>query len=371
MKKLLLGLFVAAVAIVSGGDDNTFPTAKNSKICKKILDEKLYLKEFRDYVVYSDDNNSKIKHLVFNIYGGTSQTPSFFYRKIIDGAFDNINETEGSDMSKILDSYAEEVTSEYDKNDEEKINKDVDIDAQPWAGYVEMFLIDNVPYLNLHSHPYSSFFAIYAYNKEAKFFDQACKIEKKIVGYKKENKICKQVLDKKYKKIQPNTLHSVLNKKQIRDFNYDFYGYDVNDNSLQYDGPKALEKYNFTSFQENSTNTYLADYRNEGKKHIILNLQYHYYNRAGCSYNFLAVYSPKREEVYYIGEEELDINFFPSHFSDCFFETKEEIVSINQKNYILVSGLSGIVGLYEITKSDNATDNINQLCKFEPIYKYE
>ncbi|MDR2080869.1 MAG: hypothetical protein LBP54_03140 [Campylobacteraceae bacterium] len=317
-----------------------FPNAKTSKICRQILDKKLFLKDFKNYIVYKDDKNHKMKNLIFTISAGTAHVPSFFYKQLpID-----TNETEF--LNKI------------DYFNLDKFEQRIEVYFWIWSETPKIFLLDNNIYLDLVSKNENHHY-IFSFDKENYFFDQACKIERKITGYKNKEQICRQVIKGEYKKVVGAPLSSVVDGGQFEHFNADI----------------NLTKYFSTYHHEEDNNTYFIDYRNEGKKHILLNLDYSSGAGAGCDYNFLVVYNPnKSDKVYYIGEVgnyDGEYEMFPSVFADCNMRTKEEIISIGKKNYILLSGSGKLVGLYEITASDDGEDIINDICTFELLYSYE
>ncbi|MDR2639688.1 MAG: hypothetical protein LBC09_07635, partial [Helicobacteraceae bacterium] len=193
------------------------------------------------------------------------------------------------------------------------------------------------------------------------FFDQACKIERQTIGYKNTDKICKRIIDGKYNEIAPVNLASVLDKNDIEKFKSDL---NLTNNKVN--------KYYTAYFYKDGNHSYSIDYANEGKKHILLDLQYASGAGAGCDYNFLAVYNPQTsDKIRYIGENDKNVNFHPSVFGICAANTREELISIDKKNYLLVSGSSGLISLNEIARSEDGGDRINAVCDFAPIYSYE
>jgi hypothetical protein len=78
----------------------------------------------------------------------------------------------------------------------------------------------------------------------------------------------------------------------------------------------------------------------------------------------LAIYNPhSSDKIRYIREN--------NESSDCNTNTKEELITIDKKNYILVSGSAELQGLYETSKTDSDGDNVSTVCDFKPIYIYE
>ncbi|MDR2638401.1 MAG: hypothetical protein LBC09_01025, partial [Helicobacteraceae bacterium] len=60
-----------------------FPTAKTSQVCKRILDDKLFLNNFMGHILYRDDNKtSKAKRLIFAAYEGTAKVPYIYHSQI-------------------------------------------------------------------------------------------------------------------------------------------------------------------------------------------------------------------------------------------------------------------------------------------------
>ncbi|MDR2639044.1 MAG: hypothetical protein LBC09_04335, partial [Helicobacteraceae bacterium] len=244
-----------------------FPTAKTSQVCKRILDEKPFLKDFKDRISYRDDNKtSKAKRLIFTVYEGTGHFPYLYHAQIpIDAnesAFrSNINQSGAYEYGQIAPIYFRAWSSER----------------------VRLFSLDDTIYLNLISRDENSYH-ILSFDKESYFFDQACKIERKTTGYKNTDKICKRVIDGKYNKIAPVNLASALDKNDIERFKSDL---NPTDNKIR------INKYASIYFYDDGNHSYFIDYANEGKKHILLNIQYSSGAGEGCGYNFLAVYNPQ------------------------------------------------------------------------------
>jgi hypothetical protein len=101
----------------------------------------------------------------------------------------------------------------------------------------------------------------------------------------------------------------------------------------------------------------------------MLNLTYASGSGMGCGYEFLAVYNRSGDNLSYIGEDENSP--YPSVFGDCIKRTREDLISIDKKNYILVRDRdAGLVSLNEITRSEGK-EHINEVCAFSPIFAYE
>jgi hypothetical protein len=331
------------------------PTAKTSKICRQMLNDKFFLREADDYIAYKDNAvNSDTKHLILTKYHGTAGM-HYFYHKSID-----INANESIFSVRELYPY-------FDAVADEEIWIGIYRGTSPEA--VKMFLWNDTIILSINNRDKSEY-NIYVYDKESRFFDQSCKIERKITGYKNGEPICNRVINGEYKKIAPAPLNFFFDSEQIEQLNADL-GI-KNGTSNHWDESKKINRYGSTYFYGEDNNSYFADYRNEGKKHVLLNLDYSSGAERGCGYKFLVVYDPEeRDKIRYINEKNDKYSFYPSVFSDCDVETKEEIISIDGKNYILVSGIAGLIGLYEIGASDNGEDAVSDICVFEPIYVYE
>jgi hypothetical protein len=177
-----------------------FPTAKTSSVCKKILNKKIFLNRFNDYIVY--DEGAETKNLLFSIYGGTAHVPSFYYAQIpVD-----------MDESEFLRKTSSHNVYEYAQG--------VEALFRNWTMRPKMYFMDDDIYLDLMTMDEKLHF-IFLFDKESIFFDQACKIESKVIGYSNKEKICKSVVDGRYDKILPVKLDSVLNEEEIKKFNAD------------------------------------------------------------------------------------------------------------------------------------------------------
>jgi hypothetical protein len=332
---------------------NTVPTANTSQTCRQILDDKFFLGEAKDYIAYND-NASDIKHLILTKYQGTGHIAYFYHKSINADANESVCSVR--ELGHLLfDAVLEEENW---------------VGMYPRAVYggIKMFSWNDTIYMSINNKD-SSKYDIYAYDKESRFFDQVCKIERKTAGYKNSEPICMRVIEGKYKKIEPKPLNSIFDKEEIERLNAEL-GVKNETSKYWWDG-KSIKKYDYTHFYDEGNNSYFADYRNEGEKYLLLNLDYASGAGSGCGYSFLAVYDPKgRDTIRYIDEKN-DEDSEPSVFSDCFTETQEEIISIDGKNYILVSGTAGLKGLYGISVSDKGDDIVNNVCIFEPIYVYE
>ncbi|MDR1614099.1 MAG: hypothetical protein LBS26_00855 [Campylobacteraceae bacterium] len=310
-----------------------FPTAKNSPVCKNILDNKIFLQSSKEnYISYK--NSSETKTLIFTKYQGTAHFKYFFYEQVpVD-----TNETE----------FLREMEPFYLDESERKVY----VYHRPWSGWSKLFSLNNAIYLNFTTRDDETHY-IFSLDKESYFFDQACKIKRTTTGYANRDKICQKAAKGEYEKILSVDLRLVLNEKEFQKLEADF------NETNRFMGW-------YLSCIEN--NGYFVDYANEGKKHIVLNLTYGSAAGAGCGYGYLALYDPhKGDELRrsHIGGGE----FYSLH--DCYIEAREEPISIGEKNYILVSGNTGLISLNEIAKSDNGSEHINTVCTFEPIYKYE
>jgi hypothetical protein len=260
-----------------------FPTAKTSSVCKKILNSKIFLNRFNDYIVY--DEGAETKNLIFSEYGGTAHVPSFYYAQIpVD-----MEESEflRKTSSRNVYEYAQKVEALFRK----------------WTMRPKMYFMDNDIYLDLMTMDEKVHF-IFLFDKESIFLDQACKIESRVIGYSNKEKICKRVVDGIYDKISPVKLDSVINEEEIKNFN------------------------NINGYYDN--NTFFVDYANEGENHILFNLLHASGSGMGCDYEFLAIYNPQSaNNISYIGKEKYSL--MPSVFGDCSKNTREDLISIDKK----------------------------------------
>ncbi|MDR2152714.1 MAG: hypothetical protein LBO72_07835 [Helicobacteraceae bacterium] len=313
-----------------------FPTAKTSQVCKRILDKKPFLHEFNDRIVTNDEYVRNSSTWGMHVAWGKAEVPRYFYKLLpIDANKSKFRREMQSALSaRHRDSHRSPIIYAWNSLGEERL-----------------FAFEDIIYLDLVSLN-GNIHYIFSLDEEENFFDQACKIEREVIGYKNDEEICKQVAQGEYKKIASAPLSAILDDEQLNRFNADF---------------NTTEK-RYSEYLDFEDKGYFLDYKNEGKKHILLDLGYTQEGR--CSHSFLGVYKQDEWHKIYIVSEGANY-FFPGLSSYCDISSKEEIISIGKKNYILVSGEAGLIGLQEIIASDNASDTIDSICSFTPIYKYE
>lgn len=338
----------------------------DDEACKKILDEELFLEysdnTYNEYVVYSDDNVSQNRRLLFSTirFGGTSRTPSFF-----DIGIDkDVNETNKTQIFDIINTYEQK-----GGDDDDLYDNSAEVDAYLWANEVKIFSLDNKIYLNLFSAPTvldSGIYNIFVYDKKDKFFNKACLIKRKLAGYdESKNKICQKVVNKQYTQPQEVNLTTVLNKAALT--------------QLEEDISKISKKFRWVRFNIEYNKAFLVDYDNTGKKKLLLRAAYASGAGAGCDYYLHFTYDADKKDKFSTLSPQESTYFYTEHISSCF--QKEELVTVEGKNYILVdyydhSNITSdeddaMYALYELKRDKNKELISEQICNFIPKYRYE
>ncbi|MDR1007561.1 MAG: hypothetical protein LBL65_03210 [Campylobacteraceae bacterium] len=338
-------------------DIDQFATAKSSKVCRQILDEKLFLKQDSKYIVYSDNAS---KRLLFSTthFSGISKTPSLFDIKI-DNDIDEKNETQIYDVISIFE---EKKSHRYD-NDAK-----VEIYTRLWGSDVNIFAINGAIYLNLLPHIDDGIYRVFVYDKKGKLFDQACEIKRSVTDYRerieKQNKLCQKVINGQYTKPEWTSLFNIFDNTSLSQFKKDI--------------STAEKKFRRFEFGIEYNRAFLVDYDNTGKKKLLLNAMYASGTGAWCNYYMYLTYETNEQEKFAtLAPNDEDSYFYTKHISECF--QKEELITVDGKNYILTAfNASGsynnnkdIYSLYEMKRDKNGTLQSEQVCDFVPIYKYE
>jgi hypothetical protein len=343
-------------------DIDPFPTAKTSKVCKQILDKKLFLQkdniyQKNKYVVYSDNAS---KRLLFSTtrFGGTSNTPSFFDIKIDN----NTNENNKTQIQGIINIFEEKPRGYSD-------DAMVEIYAWLWGDSVNIFSINDTIYLNLF--PYvdrRAIYEVFVYDKEGKFFDQACEIKRSIVGYKdtleKQSKLCQKVIGGQYTKPEETNLTDIFDNASLAHFKEDI--------------THVKEKFRWVDINTEYDKALWIDYDNNGEKKLLFNGYYASGAGAGCDYRMYLTYAAKKQEKFTtLAPDDEGSYFYTKHIFNCF--QKEELITVDDKNYILTAfdavgsynNNKDIYALYEMKRDKNGILQSEQVCEFVPDYKYE
>jgi hypothetical protein len=328
-------------------DIDPFPTAKSSKACKQILDKKLFLQKDNKYIVYSDNAS---KRLLFT-------SDSFFDIKI-DNDIDEKNETQIYDAINIF-------KKNRIGNDN---NAEVNIYARTAWRNRNIFSLDSTIYLNIFPLINEGIYQVFAYDKEGKFFDQACEIKRSIIGYKdtleKQSKLCQKVINGQYTKPKEINLTDILDNTSLA--------------QLQEDTSEIRNNFWAVYFRVGDYKTFFVDYDNSGNKKLLLEARFESNAGAGCGYHMYLTYKANEQEKFTtLAPDDEDSNFYTKHISECF--QKEELITVDDKNYILIafdnissySNYKEMYRLYEMKRDKNGTLQSEQVCDFAPDYKYE
>jgi hypothetical protein len=299
-----------------------------------------------DYAVYTDDEDPEIKHLVYTTYKGTAHVPYFFHKNLGKITPDKIKRPPDFE--------------ELDESDE------VEIPGVPpgWYEAVKMFVIDNRLYVSLMASNAESY-AIYKFNKDALFFEMVCTIKGTAIKYVDElgkyPDTCRRVVKKKYEKIKPANLKKLLSPQEYKTFAMDFIGEEeIPSSDYRYRLKQSFHQAFPLEYQ------FYADYRNEGKKHIVIPMRLDSTAGAGCIYVFHVAYTPGMPQKFN------DITNLKPEFNrlgPC--GSSDSLIRVKGKIYVLHTGGRGITHLWQIKKKTEDVNTAETICVFKPAYRYE
>ena len=319
---------------------------KTSATCAHILKTKLiFPAEEYSWAVYTDDEDPAVKHLVYTKYSGTLHD-LFLHKNLGKITLDGI---------KGLPDF-----EEIDEPDS------VNIFALPRNETVKMFVIDNTPYVSLMASNAESY-AIYELNKEALFFDTVCTIEGTVQKYVDElgkyPDICNRIMKKKYEEIKPANLRKILSPQEYKAFAMDFIG----EEEIPSSGFLEM-KQSFSSLgiERPLEYQFYADYRNEGKKHIVIPMDLSSGRGPGCEYDFHVAYTPGMQQKFNdISNLEPEMN----QLGDC--GSENSLIRVKGKIYVLNTDGRGLTRLWQIKKKGEDVNTVETICVFKPVYRYE
>ena len=325
---------------------------KTSATCARILKTKLLFPTRKysmdaDYAVYTDDEDQEVKHLVYTNYSGTAKAPYFLHKNLGKITLDKIKEP--PDFEKL------------DESDEVEIFEWIWL----WGGSstVKMFVIDNTPYMSLMAS-YLENYSIYEFHKEDLSFDLVCAIEGTVIKYVEElgkyPDTCRRVIKKEYEKIKPANLKKILSPQEYKTFAMDFIGEEEVPSSGFLDMKQRFGEAHPLEYQ------FYVDYRNEGKKHIVIPITYSSGRGPGCEYGFHIAYTPGMPQKFNdISNLEPEMN----RLGDC--GSENSLIRVKGKIYVLNTGGRGITHLWQIKKKGEGVNTAETICVFKPVYRYE
>ena len=265
----------------------------------------------------------------------------------------------------------------------------VPLQAMPffWRGKVRFF--EN--YIGLYyvdSDDENTDFAVFKFDEKAGIFKDACRFTSAVTGWVpekgKDNPVCQAVADKKYQTRETAPMTAVVpaeeykkfktmtcqnaeaeNKKRNRTFSFD----------------DCLNKDDSVDFELASETTgtdagLKIDYNNDGKDEVLMGARYASGSGAGCGHTLFRIYdSPDAPTRLITNGKQDDIYFHGGNTGDGYEIScnggKQEIVTVEGKNYLLTTDKTGPQRLDMIATQADGTNKIEQLCSFIPKKEYQ
>ena len=265
----------------------------------------------------------------------------------------------------------------------------VPLQAMPffWRGKVRFFENYSGLYY-IDSDDENTDFAVFKFDKKAGIFKDACRFTSTVAGWVpekgKDNPVCQAVADKKYQTRETAPMTSVVtaeeykkfktmtcqnaeaeNKKKNRTFSFD----------------DCLNKDDSVDFELASETTGTGvglkiDYNNDGKDEILTGAYYASGSGAGCGHTLFRIYDfPDAPTRLITNGKPGDVYFHGGNTGDGYEIScnggKQEIVTVEGKNYLLTTDKTGPQRLDMIATQADGTNKIEQICSFIPKMEYQ
>ena len=231
-------------------------------------------------------------------------------------------------------------------------------------------------------------FAVFEFDTAAGIFKDACRFTSTVTGWVpekgKDNPVCQAVADKKYQTRETAPMTAVVPAEEYKNFKT------MTCRNAEAEYKKAKRTFSFDgclnsdaspSFELASETTGTGvglkiDYNNDGKDEILTGARYDSGSGAGCSHTLFRIYvSPDAPTRLITNGKQDDIYFHGGNTGDGYEIScnggKQEIVTVEGKNYLLTTDKTGPQRLDMIATQADGTNKIEQLCSFIPKKEYQ
>ena len=265
----------------------------------------------------------------------------------------------------------------------------VPLQAMPffWRGKVRFF--EN--YIGLYyvdSDDENTDFAVFKFDEKAGIFKDACRFTSAVTGWVpekgKDNPVCQAVADKKYQMRETAPMTAVVPAEEYKKFKT------MTCRNAEAEYKKAKRTFSFDgclnsdaspSFELASETTgtgvgLKVDYNNDGKDEVLMGARYASGSGAGCGHTLFRIYdSPDAPTRLITNGKQDDVYFHGGNTGDGYEIScnggKQEIVTVEGKNYLLTTDKTGPQRLDMIATQADGTNKIEQLCSFIPKKEYQ
>lgn len=230
-------------------------------------------------------------------------------------------------------------------------------------------------------------FAVFEFDTAAGIFKDACRFTSVVTGWVpekgKDNPVCQAVADKKYQMRETAPMTAVVPAEEYKKFKT------MTCRNAEAEYKKAKRTFSFDgclnsdaspSFELASETTgtgvgLKVDYNNDGKDEVLMGARYDSGSGAGCSHTLFRIYvSPDAPTRLITNGEPNGIYFHGGNTGDGYEIScnggKQEIVTVEGKNYLLTTDKTGPQRLDMIATQADGTNKIEQLCTFKAQYEW-
>ena len=231
-------------------------------------------------------------------------------------------------------------------------------------------------------------FAVFEFDTAAGIFKDACRFTSTVAGWVpekgKDNPVCQAVADKKYQTRETAPMIAVVPAEEYKNFKT------MTCRNAEAEYKKAKRTFSFDgclnsdaspSFELASETTgtgvgLKVDYNNDGKEEVLMGARYASGSGAGCGHTLFRIYdSPDAPTRLITNGKQDDIYFHGGNTGDGYEIScnggKQEIVTVEGKNYLLTTDKTGPQRLDMIATQADGTNKIEQLCSFIPKKEYQ
>lgn len=230
-------------------------------------------------------------------------------------------------------------------------------------------------------------FAVFEFDTAAGIFKDACRFTSTVTGWVpekgKDNPVCQAVADKKYQMRETAPMTAVVPAEEYKKFKT------MTCRNAEAEYKKAKRTFSFDgclnsdaspSFELASETTgtgvgLKVDYNNDGKDEVLMGARYDSGSGAGCGHTLFRIYdSPDAPTRLITNGKQDDIYFHGGNTGDGYEIScnggKQEIVTVEGKNYLLTTDKTGPQRLDMIATQADGTNKIEQLCTFKAQYEW-
>lgn len=231
-------------------------------------------------------------------------------------------------------------------------------------------------------------FAVFEFDTAAGIFKDACRFTSTVTGWVpekgKDNPVCQAVADKKYQTREAAPMTAVVPAEEYKNFKT------MTCRNAEAEYKKAKRTFSFDgclnsdaspSFELASETTgtgvgLKVDYNNDGKDEVLMGARYASGSGAGCGHTLFRIYdSPDAPTRLITNGKQDDVYFHGGNTGDGYEIScnggKQEIVTVEGKNYLLTADKTGPQRLDMIATQADGRNKIEQLCSFIPEIGYQ